>query len=1191
MRRPSPAAAILIVCAATFAALLAPSIAARHGYGFLAGALNGVSDETKAVDNVFPWLPWANTTSSEQVPEAWMKFSSSSVSKPPAAPLLAFSVTDDRTEAAPGETVTYWVTIENLSGIESIVPLSVSLSIPKIFSHVAVPPEATFDGTMLRWDAVLVPAGGISLRFDATLSSDAPDGSPFTALAQGAGAYGQDTTVVKVPAPQTGCISVMTLLRDAGGVPYTGTPPEFTFVADLTSTVKGSMPSYSASRVDANLWMIPGIPAGIYVVRTTPPADWMVSTQDAARTVTVDGGTDCTPLQVPAERLPSAPSFSMTLLSSRSVIRRGETTTITVAITNTSSDTSPAGAVIALSPQWPLAEPAQWTLPSLASGRTHTVTALVQISPTAETIAPNTPLTITASGPGTSAVTTVVGQPLGSCIIARKNAFSWAGQHFTDGLQQFGFSVILDNREEQLLDANGFTMFRNVQPGSHRVTERFIPGWNPTGVSPPGGDITVRDGDCPTVTFENTQIAPPLQVAMQFDAVDDTAPLPGLAFPGDTVHYALRILNTSPQGRPATGIDLRVPLPESLGYMGGANETGGAYNAKSRSVEWTGLTLSPGITTLWFDAVIPAGTPPDTHIVTVATLGGPELTAITAQTDTVVLPVQAQTGCMEIVQQIFASDAIAFASSAWTQPFGFQYFGPATGGVPQLLTVTASPAGATGSVDSMAMIARGSVTLTGLLPGTYLIAPFPVSGYETGDLAPRTVEVLTGDTCVGVGFTTRPVSDQPRFSITKTDNQETVLPGHTVTSTITVRNTSDVRASSPVIVENALPPFLTFLRTAGDIPGIYDAGSSAITWLIPSLLPGQSASLLLETAVDPGDAVLPATINDTATMTYAGTHAGAATDTTVILPPPKSPLMGCIRVTANSTDRYGKKPFPQPEFVLRLDDNEVVQSVNPYGIALFEKIPVGEHSIVQILPPQTGQYQWKQVSLTPQTVFVTANTCTSVTVVNREVNLPLMNDPGPACGDGFCANAPWVLWPETCKSCPVDCGLCPVSSVSSSSTSSSVYSVSSEPGSSSSVSSSSDVSESSSTSTSMSASVSTPVSLPALYCDHRMVFLSACPVYDPDTHDRATGTVFFQPPYIPAPGMNLSGIANPRDCLETCDRIKTIGECCVPRAGCMERTDTQCGSFLFFPYTNDDGDEETDCDSAYRQNLCGGAGQ
>ena len=75
-----------------------------------------------------------------------------------------------------------------------------------------------------------------------------------------------------------------------------------------------------------------------------------------------------------------------------------------------------------------------------------------------------------------------------------------------------------------------------------------------------------------------------------------------------------------------------------------------------------------------------------------------------------------------------------------------------------------------------------------------------------------------------------------------------------------------------------------------------------------------------------------------------------------------------------------------------------------------------------------------------------------------------------------------------------------------------------------------------------------------------------------------------QPPYIPAPGVNPYGIQNPLDCVETCDRIKVLGECCRPQKGCSNDVHVeQCGDNMFFPYAS-----VTACTEAFNQGLCGG---
>lgn len=98
-----------------------------------------------------------------------------------------------------------------------------------------------------------------------------------------------------------------------------------------------------------------------------------------------------------------------------------------------------------------------------------------------------------------------------------------------------------------------------------------------------------------------------------------------------------------------------------------------------------------------------------------------------------------------------------------------------------------------------------------------------------------------------------------------------------------------------------------------------------------------------------------------------------------------------------------------------------------------------------------------------------------------------------------------------------------------------------------------------------------------------MIFPPFCPVYNPAVHELGKGAVMFAPPYIPAPGMNPQGIVDPINCIGICDRVKTTGECCIPKSGCFEKTNLQCGDNMFFPYAADD-----DCKQALTLGLCGG---
>ena len=109
-----------------------------------------------------------------------------------------------------------------------------------------------------------------------------------------------------------------------------------------------------------------------------------------------------------------------------------------------------------------------------------------------------------------------------------------------------------------------------------------------------------------------------------------------------------------------------------------------------------------------------------------------------------------------------------------------------------------------------------------------------------------------------------------------------------------------------------------------------------------------------------------------------------------------------------------------------------------------------------------------------------------------------------------------------------------------------------------------------------------------LWCDARMIFPDACADFDGDDPEHSLangGTVMFRPYYKSGP--RARGADDPKgiDCTGVCDASKSVGHCCIPSAGCVEKTDVECGrrGNMFFRYADD-----VRCEPALRQGLCTG---
>ncbi|NOS67654.1 MAG: DUF11 domain-containing protein [Candidatus Peribacteraceae bacterium] len=1092
-----------------------------------------------------PWSSSSSSTSASSQPSA----SASSSSGSAGTAELQVSITDNRTTVAPGEQLMYSITIRNVSDTDAYTPLTVSLSDTRLVSAVAVPSQSYNPLLgLVTGPSFFVPArSGVSWNFAVSIKPSAPDNAPLTALAQVNGNYGQDTTVVAKSVPDTGCVDVIVKGFQADGI----TPVELSDISAFafTATPAGGGTSISLQRTErGDSWTAPVPALGQYVIDQTGPPGWTQTVPANGQNVTlsVAKSPPCATVEFRNKRVASAPTFTVAVAAEPSSMRRNGTTSVSLTVTNTSLQSAASNTLVSLELQWPLAAasspsdggvlPGQggvvsWTIASLSPGQSKTVSVPVRISAAAQSLPSTAQFTAKGIVPGAVDETTVLIHSDETCVFVHKDAVAWDDSPITDDLDTFGFSFILDGVDERLADDNGNVLFGHVEPGTHTIAERSVPGWNAAGVSgvnPQDASFAVQEGECPIITFTNRKIPPALALGVaHVPAAIDRIPQ-STVLPGGTVRYTVTLENNTLDGRRAEGVQVDLPLPPSLEYVGGAQETGGAFTTlPAPVVQWKGLNLPPGKTTLWFTAKAKTTVQPGTTISTVVTLVANDVPAkkisLSHPASIDVVSNAPQTGRLEIVKQLLPpADGPAPDGSAVTPPFNFQILTP--GGV--VLNAAVAVGMQPGSLSAPA---QGSVILPNLTPGTYSVREIPMLGFEQAGPSLQTLTVGAGETPAVVVFQSRPVPGQPSFHVANTDSYETVEPGRMLTYTITVTNISTVAAPSGITVTDTLPSSLLFIPqppTPGQPAGEYDAVNRRMIWAIPGLAPGMSAKLPLTVQVHPStpDGTV---MNNPATVSYRSQPAGFAADTTLV--ETLSQETGCIRIVKHSFTAFGLDLPWEPQIVFRLDGNEKLATTNNYGIGLFQKVPVGIHTLAEIVPPPTEKYEWNQVSMTPAIANVTKDTCTEVTVVNKQVLLSEQT-----CPDKICAR--WAG--ETCSSCRQDCGVCPVSS--SSSSQSSTSSSSSTSTSSSSTSSSSRVEDprSSSASSASSSSYSIPSSASSsssLYGDREHIYLdrrylreraigttslqetsaNSCWIRDKNSGVQSAlwGTVMFNPPF------------------------------------------------------------------------------
>lgn len=362
------------------------------------------------------------------------------------------------------------------------------------------------------------------------------------------------------------------------------------------------------------------------------------------------------------------------------------------------------------------------------------------------------------------------------------------------------------------------------------------------------------------------------------------------AAPGTTLTYNIAVTNTSSVA--ASNVTVLDTLPSSLMFLNASN---GGTNSGS-IVTWNNLNIAAGQSiTLTLEAKILPSTPNNTVVSNTATVvGGP-----TATDDTTVVD-QTQMGCIDVVKQAFDENN----NPIFPVPqFTFKLNG-------NLQTTT---------TDS-----NGHGWFTPVPAGTYTVTEVVPTGWQQIEVTPAggVVQVPASTTCVSVLFKNKKTTtQQPTFTISKTDNKTTAVPGETLNYTITVTNTSSVTATGVSIVDTF--PTNTSVVTIGQNGVAVSNGT--VHWDGLTFAPNETKiftlSLLVSQNVSNGTVLV-----NTATVTGGPT----ATDTTTIQ----------VGQTAFSISKTDNKTTATPGETLTYIINVTnTSSTNATGVKVIDALP------------------------------------------------------------------------------------------------------------------------------------------------------------------------------------------------------------------------------------------------------------
>jgi uncharacterized repeat protein (TIGR01451 family) len=413
----------------------------------------------------------------------------------------------------------------------------------------------------------------------------------------------------------------------------------------------------------------------------------------------------------------------------------------------------------------------------------------------------------------------------------------------------------------------------------------------------------------------------------------------------DMLTYTVTVQNTSDVPANAVAVSAQVPADVLSDVAPGP---GGTLVSVVNQVQWKNVSISAHSQKQFtFLARVRMNAAPGAVVTTVAQAGGE-----TGQDTTKITAIVPAMGCIQITKTVQGR------ITSPEQPLPAFNFG-----------ITAANGQATTAVSD----GLGAARVNGLAPGLYTVNEVPSSGWQTIGEASQVVAVKAGLDCARAAFENTPVKNAATFTISKSDNKTTTFGGQVLDYEIVIRNTGMTSAKN-LKVTDVLPAALTFVSATMD--GVYAGGARTVTWVIPSLASSETAILRVKAKVNIGLADGFAIQNVASVL-----NGPSATDVTVV----KQPIadVGAISISTRGVDWRGNFTLVPPAASYILDGNlDTAYPSNIFGLTFMKNVPVGTHTLTEILPPTSN---WLLFYVIPgTTIEVKKNQVTYVTVVNKQ---------------------------------------------------------------------------------------------------------------------------------------------------------------------------------------------------------------
>ena len=324
--------------------------------------------------------------------------------------------------------------------------------------------------------------------------------------------------------------------------------------------------------------------------------------------------------------------------------------------------------------------------------------------------------------------------------------------------------------------------------------------------------------------------------------------------------------------------DVTDPIPAGLEYVTGSATQGGVYDSTTRTLTWTGLTVSAAPLDLKFDVKDTDAVTQPTPVANVATIAINNFT-LQRQAWVTLLPVSpvafplAGSFKSASPRMLGAGDTVTYSiqlvnsgksavSADVSDPvppiLTYVADSASNGGVYDATTKTVSWTGI--QVPSMTCI---QLTFEAKAPNVMPAAPSPLVITNTAVITSgnfsfkRSVDILLGMPSIS-----------PLQGSFKTASQKEVGPGQEFSYMIELNNSSTAPVTAAV--KDPLPAQVTYVDGSANAGGVYDPTTRTVSWANLKVLPGSTLELTFKVVASSAILVIPVRILNTAFISANG---------------------------------------------------------------------------------------------------------------------------------------------------------------------------------------------------------------------------------------------------------------------------------------------------------------------------------